>query len=1026
MTDGTSNPSQGPAPERPAHNPTGLGEIEGLRLIAEAIAAVGDPRETQGRLTELMAETIGASRCVFAFRDPATGKLEPCAPAFGADADTMATFRHYVNRPGLAESWIKREIGPFLSNDPSGLPPDQHENAVRLGIDNLLVAPMLGGKELLGAVLLANKAGGFSPEDARVAEIVGAQAAVSLRLVGLNHDLRRSDELFRALSENALSGVYLIQDGLFRYANPAFARVFGYTPQEICDRLRPEDLLVPEARSQVEEARKHLIDEGRTHLFFGTRALTKDGEEIEIEVRVFPVPYRGHRAVMGTLLDVTAERRAQRAAEDRQAEIEALYQASERLLGAETVAALAQQVVKVVGDVFGHALASIYLLDEDGRGLHLAACADPDLGMPESLRMNGPGLTVLAARTAEVVHAPDVSAHPDFVPCGVPLGSELLIPLKVGARVVGVLGLQRIEKGPFRPRDIAALKAFAGRAAMALEKAWIHERLEERTRQLEELHALAIMMVGDPAEAYAAIARQVSELLRTPYSSVVAVEGDFIRSLAIVSQVDDQPGLTFPLELTPCGVVVQTRDAAIFRDIGHRFPEDPYLVARGIKTYIAVPVFDREGRVVGVVNAMDRRERNFGDEDLRILHLLARRAGEEMGAEGRQREKENTQRMLLQSEKLAALGQVVAGVAHELNNPLASVLGFSELLARREDLPVPARAAVAIISAEAERARKVVRNLLAFAREHEPERSPTNVNDVLRRTLALRASEMRLSHVDVVEELAEDLPATLADAHLLQQAFLNLILNAEQAMIEAHGRGRLVVRSTALPEGTRRQGPTLRVDVYDDGPGIPPEALSRVFEPFYTTKPVGKGTGLGLSLTFSIIEQHHGTIWVESRPETGAHFVVEVPLVELGAGAASRASEPVSTQSCFAGCRILLVDDEAPLRGIGREVFEQEGGVVEEAATGRKALELLGAQDFDLVVCDVRMPDVGGLDVYRLGCRSRPCLTNRFLFVTGDVASGDTALLLQATGCAYLEKPYHVHQLIAKAAEVLHRDAAVG
>ena len=1017
MTDRSPNPPREPRPDSELPSSRGVREIAGLRRISETLARLAEPDETRLSLTSVVADSLGASLCVFGRLDPETRTLRAELPGQGVGDEMRDAFCLQLDRPLEAGGGLSSHA--LIAHHPEEMPAELRTAALRAGLHNLLVAPFLVDGRLAGAVFAANKETGFDAEDGRLATALGTQAAGALHLVGLYHSLRRSDELFRALSENALSGVFLIQHGLFRYVNPAFARTFGYSPEELTGRLRAEDLLLPEHRPQVEETRRRLLQEGRTHLYFGTRGVTKDGEEIEIEVRVFPVPFRGQFAVMGTLLDLTAERRAQRAADERQSEIEALYQAAERLLGAEDVTALAGRVVRAVAEIFGHALASVYLLDEDARALRLVACSDPDLGMPVSLPMTGPGLTVLAAKTGEIVSVADVSAHPQFVPAGVPLGSELLIPLTATERVIGVLGLERKEKGVFRSRDVLVLKAFAERASLALEKAWIHERLKERSRQLEQLHELALMMVGEPAQAYAAIARQVSQLLRTPSASVLAVENGRIRSLAIVSQVGDQPGETFPLALTPCRVVVETKTSAIFNDVDQRFPEDTYLASRDIKTFIAVPVLDRRGEVVGVVTAMDRRERRFGAEDLRILGLLARRAAEEMEEEQRQRDKEGTQRMLLQSEKLAALGQVVAGVAHDLNNPLASVLGLAELAVRRQDLPPQTREALITIAAEAERARKVVRNLLAFAREHEPERVPTDVNLVVRRTLALRGAEERLSSLEVVEQLDQTLPQTLADSHLLQQALLNLVLNAEQAMIEAHGRGRLVLRSAYLPQGgVRRSGPTLRLEVEDDGPGIPADKLSRIFDPFFTTKPPGKGTGLGLSLTFSIVEQHRGVIWAESLPGAGARFIMELPLVPVSEPAAHTAAA-APTLGLFAGRRVLLADDEAPLRMIAREVFESEGCLVEEAATGQAGLDILRARAFDLVVSDIRMPDLGGFEFYRLACARQPSLAGRFLFVTGDVASGETARQLTATGCAYLEKPYHVSQLVQKANQVL-------
>src|SRR3989449_8142417 len=215
---------------------------------------------------------------------------------------------------------------------------------------------------------------------------------------------------------------------------------------------------------------------------------------------------------------------------------------------------------------------------------------------------------------------------------------------------------------------------------------------------------------------------------------------------------------------------------------------------------------------------------------------------------------------LLQTEKMAALGQLVSGIAHELNNPLTSIMGYAQLLLGRRlepELGADAR----MIYQEAERAGHIVKNLLLFAREAKPERRPVNLNEVVERTLALRSYELKIENIAVETQLDPDLPLTLADAAQMQQVILNLVVNAEQAMQQGRGHGHIRVRTQRL--STQR----LALEVADDGPGIPPEVASRIFDPFFTTKPVGVGTGLGLSIVYGIIHEHGGEISVSSRSE---------------------------------------------------------------------------------------------------------------------------------------------------------------
>ncbi|MFH1560432.1 MAG: ATP-binding protein [Chloroflexota bacterium] len=225
----------------------------------------------------------------------------------------------------------------------------------------------------------------------------------------------------------------------------------------------------------------------------------------------------------------------------------------------------------------------------------------------------------------------------------------------------------------------------------------------------------------------------------------------------------------------------------------------------------------------------------------------------------------------IESAKLAAVGQLVSGVAHELNNPLASMWGLAQLTMER-NLDEPTKGEVEMILTEAERSLRIVQNLLSFARPSERLKVDTSVNAVVKDALELRRYALEVSNIKLVEHLHPDLPLTYADPHGIQQVVLNLIINAEQAMLAAHGGGRLLVR-------TEQVGHMIHLEITDNGPGIPPENLAVIFDPFFTTKDVGKGTGLGLSICYGTIQQHGGRIRVQSELDKGATFIVELPIV---------------------------------------------------------------------------------------------------------------------------------------------------
>jgi two-component system NtrC family sensor kinase len=369
---------------------------------------------------------------------------------------------------------------------------------------------------------------------------------------------------------------------------------------------------------------------------------------------------------------------------------------------------------------------------------------------------------------------------------------------------------------------------------------------------------------------------------------------------------------------------------------------------------------------------------------------------------------------LLQAEKLAALGQTISGVAHELNNPLATILTWAERLAQRPADEQTKRGLAAILS-EAERAARIVRNLLTFARKRHTTRAMVDMNDVIRETLALRSYEQHLSNITIIDALASGLPQVFADPHQMQQVLLNLVINAEQAMISTHGRGTLILRTWHDPE----RGAVV-LEVNDDGPGVPDDLQPKIFDPFFTTKEVGKGTGLGLTVAYAIIQEHGGRLTMKSQPEGGASFFIELPVTDEGLPPSPKPPERMfAPPASAAGATILLVEDEVALGTAVAEALVDAGFIVDRAMDGVEALDRIGERSYDLIVCDLKMPRLDGPSFFReLEKRNAP-LSRRILFVTGDVAGTEAERFLEESGCRWLAKPFRLKDLLRSASDVL-------
>jgi PAS domain S-box-containing protein len=370
------------------------------------------------------------------------------------------------------------------------------------------------------------------------------------------------------------------------------------------------------------------------------------------------------------------------------------------------------------------------------------------------------------------------------------------------------------------------------------------------------------------------------------------------------------------------------------------------------------------------------------------------------------------QSQLQQADKLAAMGQLVSGVAHEINNPAAIISGFAQTL-MLDDLRPEQREIVEMVRDEAMRIGQITTNLLAFARMSGPERSLVDINELVRRTYTLRAYHLNTLNVRVDLELDPSEPRVWANVSELQQLLLNLLINAEQALESFAGARGITLR-------THAEASDVRIACRDTGPGIPPEIRSRIFDPFFTTKPEGVGTGLGLSICYGIVKGHGGRIWLESEVGHGASFEIVLPLDLRTAPRPSLGDTPGPASESEALC-VLVVDDEPGIRQATARFLNRSGIQVRAVSDGAEALRALRTQEFDVILCDVRMPGMNGRDFLTRLREQAPRLVATLIFATGDALDADTTALLRDAGAPSLVKPFDFDALERLVREVAGR-----
>jgi two-component system NtrC family sensor kinase len=538
-------------------------------------------------------------------------------------------------------------------------------------------------------------------------------------------------------------------------------------------------------------------------------------------------------------------------------------------------------------------------------------------------------------------------------------GSWLIAPFVAKGRVTGAIAV-RGEAGRYSPADLVLLEGLVSQASIALESARLVDLHDDGRRTWQEVvDAISpALCIVDRAGAIRRANRAFADLVNAPPASLIG------RPWQAFVPPEWSLDLQRALDQQGAG-----------REVELRTGERTYAVT-------AVPISSKDFSAVVLL---------FDD----------------------QTERRRLQDQLIQSEKMSAIGQLIAGIAHDLNNPLASVVGFADFLAEVPNVPPSIREPLTVVRDEAERASSIVRNLLGFARKQDHQRRPTALKPLLDATFVLLRNQLMAQQVEAQVEIEPDLPMPDVDPNQIQQVFVNLINNAAQAIASTGRPGTILVRARRWLDG-------VAIDIIDDGPGMSEALAAQVFEPFFTTKAEGEGTGLGLSISQGIVKEHGGRIMLSSEEGRGSTFTVQLP---LSTRSAAPATDP-GTRGPTRRLRVLVVDDEPHILHYMRATLEAWGHIPVVASDGEEGLARATGEQFDLIISDLRMPRVGGREFYEALLRDNPAMAERLVFSTGDTVRGDTLNFLETLDRPYLHKPFSLAELRTLLSEVAREQAS--
>ncbi|KAB2834350.1 MAG: response regulator, partial [Candidatus Dadabacteria bacterium] len=546
--------------------------------------------------------------------------------------------------------------------------------------------------------------------------------------------------------------------------------------------------------------------------------------------------------------------------------------------------------------------------------------------------------------------------------------------------------------------------------------------ISERKRREEELLALNTLMKAvhrflDLCEVYDVALDVIMKMENMDMAMIYLVDTEKREAVLQASRnvpefylkragrIPYPKGITW--KIIESGAIKNIEDAQKDAEIGDAGRE------LGHHSLLGIPIFQGT-EVIGVIWFLSYKERKFSEHEVHLLSAMGDQIGIAIAKAKMLEEIKTAQERLVQSEKLASLGQMVSSIAHEINNPLTPIMGYSQRLLMKPGLDEGEKKSLEIISASAQRVAKIIENLLSFARNYRPYRTYQDINALVGEALENRSQHLKLGNIEVITDYGEGIPRTMVDSGQVRQVFINIILNAEQAM-SGRGSGGCLRVTTGL-----RNGDLIKITFEDDGPGFGKDALAKIFDPFFTTKEPGKGTGLGLAVAYGIVKEHGGEIRAENREGRGALIVVELPVLEEASPPEVRPDEKPVRKSVRkgGGKRILVIEDEELVVDLIKGVLEHDDMTIDVARDGEEALAKSVSGEYDLIVCDIKMPVMGGIAFYNKISVINPLVARKVIFITGDPSS-ETMEFLNTTGKEYITKPFKVEKFRERVCELL-------
>jgi two-component system cell cycle sensor histidine kinase/response regulator CckA len=832
-----------------------------------------------------------------------------------------------------------------------------------------------------------------------VASVVGLLAA-ALALVGLIWQRRRRlvyQALYQAeLETQALRSHF---EYLVKYANDIIfltdedyhivevndraLEAYGYTRGEMLG-MPLASLVAPEDRPSYQTRLRKIQQKGA--IVAEAIHQRKDGSTFHVEVSGRTIKIGDKTYFQGIARDITERKQAEEKVLKQSAILRAINRVLRETLRCETDEEVARTCLTIAQRLTGSKFGWIGEVNSSGR-LDTIALSNPGWdscripGTKAALMINNMeirGIWGRVLKDGKSLITNDPTNHPNRV--GLPNGHPKLtaflgVPLKRTGKTIGMIALANKPLG-YELQDQEAIEILS----VALVEALNRKQSEETLRQSEEKYRTILKEIAD---SY--------------------FEVDLAGNLTFVNDATCRNLGYSRKEL----LGMNYRDFTAGEDIEHVY-----------QTFNEVYRTGKPNK--GFLWKVIRKDGSTGFADASIS-LLRSQEGEIIGFRGvgrdiTERKMAEEERIQLElkaqiTSRLASVGEMAAGVAHEINNPLTAVTGYAQLLVGREDIPSDIRSDLEAINDGARRVAGIVRTLLAFSRQTKPQRKLVDINELIESTLILRAYHLRVNNIEVVTRLAPDVLETVVDPGQIQQVLLNLIVNAETEMKLAHGKGKLTIT-------TKKSDNTIKICCQDNGPGIKPEVMDKIFDPFFTTREVGQGTGLGLSLCYGIVTEHKGKIYAESQPGKGATFIIELPIVTEVAP--PKPAEPVVKKTQKAGkARILVVDDEQVVRDVVNRVLTGEGYKVETVDNAADALKKIESKKYNLILVDIKMPGMNGVELYKRIQKIAKPLVRRVVFITGDIMGADTEKFLSETKVAHIEKPFDAEQLIREVKRTL-------